>query len=84
MIKMKYKVSVIIPIYNSEKYLESTINSVINQTIGFKNIELYDLNDSDPVSKKPDTVTSVTINGDTSYEDNSFFPPDVIITIAHH
>ena len=52
--------------------------------LGFKNIELYDLNDSDPVSKKPDTVTSVTINGDTSYEDNSFFPPDVIITIAHH
>lgn len=35
-----YKVSVIIPVYNAEKYLERTINSIINQTIGFENIEL--------------------------------------------
>ena len=37
----KYKISVVIPIYNVEKYLEKTIESVINQTIGFKdNIQL--------------------------------------------
>ena len=39
-------ISVIIPIYNAEKYLENTINSVINQTIGFENIELILVDDS--------------------------------------
>jgi len=41
----KYKVSVIIPVYNTEKYLSETIDSVINQTIGFNNIELILVND---------------------------------------
>ena len=42
----KFKFSVIIPIYNVEKYLEETILSVINQTIGFKeNIQLILIND---------------------------------------
>ena len=42
---MDYKITIIIPIYNSEKYLESTINSVIKQTIGFENIELILVDD---------------------------------------
>ena len=37
------KVSVIIPIYNSEKYLEKCLNSVVNQTI--KEIEIICVND---------------------------------------
>ena len=37
---MKYKLTVIIPCYNSEKYISRCVNSVINQTIGFENIEL--------------------------------------------
>lgn len=42
----KYKISVIIPIYNVELYLSEAIESVINQTIGFKeNIELILIND---------------------------------------
>ena len=41
----KYKISIIIPIYNTEKYLETSISSVINQTIGFDNIELILIND---------------------------------------
>lgn len=45
----KYKFSVIIPIYNVEDYLEETIKSVINQTIGFQeNIQLVLINDGSP------------------------------------
>ncbi len=40
-----YKISVIIPTYNVEKYIEVCINSVINQTIGFDNIELIVVDD---------------------------------------
>lgn len=38
-------VSAIIPVYNAEKYLNNAIDSVINQTIGFENIELIIVND---------------------------------------
>lgn len=41
----EYKVSIIIPIYNSEEYLEDTIENVINQSIGFENIELFLIDD---------------------------------------
>ncbi len=37
------KVSVIIPIYNSEKYLEDCLNSVVNQT--YKNLEIICVDD---------------------------------------
>lgn len=40
-----YKISIIIPIYNSEEYVENTINNVINQSIGFENIELFLIDD---------------------------------------
>lgn len=40
-----YKISVILPVYNVEKYLEECIESVINQTIGFDNIQLIIVDD---------------------------------------
>lgn len=43
--EMKFKFSVIIPVYNVEEYLEETVESVINQTIGFENIQLILVND---------------------------------------
>ena len=42
---MNYKVSMIIPVYNAQDILETTISSVINQTIGFENIELILVDD---------------------------------------
>jgi len=43
---MSYKVTVIIPTYNAEKTISKTINSVINQTLGFNNIELIIVDDN--------------------------------------
>ena len=40
-----YKVSVIMPIFNGEEYVKNSLNSVINQTIGFENIELIIIDD---------------------------------------
>ncbi len=42
---MKYKVSVVIPIYNMEKYIEETVNSIFNQTLGKDNIQIILVND---------------------------------------
>ncbi len=39
----KYKISIIVPVYNAEKYLKQCIDSIINQT--FKDIEIVCVND---------------------------------------
>ena len=36
--KKKYKVSVIIPVFNTERYLRDTIKSLINQKYNFSDI----------------------------------------------
>ncbi|OUQ80715.1 hypothetical protein B5E48_04865 [Massilimicrobiota sp. An105] len=41
--KSNYLVSIVVPIYNVEKYLERCLNSLINQT--YKNIEILLIND---------------------------------------
>lgn len=41
----RYKISIIMPIYNTGIYLDDAIDSVINQTIGFENIQLILVND---------------------------------------
>ena len=43
---MKYKISVVIPTHNIEKYLENTINSLLTQTIGFENLEVIVIDDN--------------------------------------
>lgn len=40
---MEEKISIILPCYNAEKYIEKCINSIINQT--YKNIEIIVVND---------------------------------------
>ncbi|HET1964288.1 TPA: glycosyltransferase family 2 protein, partial [Streptococcus pneumoniae] len=44
------KVSVIIPVYNVEKYLRRCLDSVVNQT--YKDIEVILVNDGSPDNSK--------------------------------
>ena len=51
------KISTIIPIYNTSQYLKKCIDSIVNQTIGFENIELIlvddgSTDDSEKIIKK--------------------------------
>ena len=43
---MNYKVSAIIPVYNAEEDVSYAMDSIINQTIGFNNIELILVDDA--------------------------------------
>jgi len=43
---MDYKISVIVPIYNVEKYLPEAIDSLKRQTIGFNNLEVIFVDDN--------------------------------------
>lgn len=40
-----YKISIIIPIYNAEKYLRDLLNSIINQTMDFNQIQVIMVDD---------------------------------------
>lgn len=41
----EYKISVIVPIYNAEKYIEQAISSLLNQSIGFEVMEVILVDD---------------------------------------
>ena len=41
-----YKVSIVVPVYNVEKYLNRCLNSLVNQD--YKNIEIIIVNDGSP------------------------------------
>lgn len=61
-----YKVSVIIPVYNTEKYLKDTFKSIKNQTFDFKDIEIIFIND-----KSTDRSAEILKEFDEKY-DNVF------------
>ena len=42
----KFKISVVIPIYNNEKYIHRTLMSIENQTFGIENIEVLMIDDN--------------------------------------
>lgn len=48
---MKYELSIIVPVYNSSKYLEYTLNSLIHQSI-FKKLEVILVNDGSTDNSK--------------------------------
>ena len=65
-----YKISVIIPVYNTGKYVQETLNSIINQSIGLQSIQIIIVNDgstdnSDYILKKyqhlyPDNIKYIS------------------------
>lgn len=64
--KKDFKITVIVPVYNVEDYIEETIESVINQTIGFEeNIELILINDG-----SPDNSERICLKYKKEYPDN--------------
>lgn len=67
--KKKFEFSVVIPIYNVEKYLEETILSVINQTCGFENhIQMILVNDG-----SPDNSEKICLEYQKKYPDNIIY-----------
>ena len=60
---MSFKISVIMPIYNAEKNLKKSINSIIQQTIGFENIELILVDD-----KSTDNSRSIIEHFSTKFQ----------------
>ncbi len=42
---MDYKISIVVPVYNARDSLDSAINSIIKQSIGFENLELILVDD---------------------------------------
>lgn len=74
---MKYKISVVIPTHNIAKYLKNTIKSLLNQTIGFKNLEviIVDDNSTDGTKKIVEEFASKYENFKGIYlTENSGFP----------
>lgn len=47
---MKIKVSVIVPVYNVEKFIDKCLNSLVNQTL--KEIEIIVVNDGSQIIVK--------------------------------
>ncbi|MFV0501623.1 MAG: glycosyltransferase family 2 protein, partial [Bacteroidales bacterium] len=60
-IKGNPKVSVIIPVYNTEKYLREALDSIVNQTL--KEIEIITINDGS-------TDSSLDILNEYAQKDN--------------
>ena len=62
----KFKISVVIPVYNVEKYLAETLDSVIGQSIGFEeNIQMILVNDG-----SPDNSEEICLEYQSRYPDN--------------
>jgi glycosyltransferase involved in cell wall biosynthesis/CDP-glycerol glycerophosphotransferase (TagB/SpsB family) len=62
----EYTFSVVIPIYNTEDYLEEAIDSIVNQTIGFKkHIQLILVNDG-----SKDSSEDICLRYKNQYPDN--------------
>ena len=74
---MAYKISIIVPMHNIDKYIEDTLESVVRQTIGLENLEVVMVDDC-----STDKTGSIIDSYDNKYENfvvihlskNSGFP----------
>lgn len=66
-----FKISIIIPVFNVEDYIEAAFDSLLNQTIGFDNLEIIFVDDAstdnssliiDEYSNKYDNVVSIHLD----------------------
>lgn len=62
---MNYKISVIVPCYNVEKYIDRCVESIIHQTIGIENLQIIFVNDA-----SPDSVGEHLSKYEQQYPDN--------------
>ena len=69
-----FKISIIIPVFNVEEYLEAAFESIKNQTIGFNNLEVIFVDDAstdgsskiiDEYSKEYDNVISIHLESNS-------------------
>ena len=62
------KVSIIVPVYNVEKYIEKCLDSLVNQTL--KEIEIIVVNDGSPDNSQKiiDKYVSLNFNGKMNEE----------------
>ena len=64
--KKQFKFSIIVSIYNVEKYIKEAIDSLINQTIGFEeNVQLILVNDG-----STDNSEEICLNYEKNYPKN--------------
>ena len=63
-----YLFSVIMSIYNTEQYLVDSIDSIINQSIGFNNIQLILVNDG-----STDNSEQICLKYKKKYQNNIFY-----------
>lgn len=62
---MNFVFSIVIPIYNSKSYLKDAINSIINQTFDFKDVQLILVDDG-----SSDNSKEIAIEYQSKYPDN--------------
>lgn len=62
---MKPKISIIIPCYNVEKYIDRCVNSLVKQSIGLVNLELIFVNDA-----STDSTLNMLMEFEKAYPDN--------------
>ena len=74
--KFIFKVSVVIPVYNTEDYLDDAFNSILNQSIGFENLQVIFVDDASTdfspqiikkYSDKYDNVCSIFLDKNSGY-----------------
>ena len=62
---MSKKISIIIPCYNVEQYIDRCVYSLLNQSIGLQNLELIFINDA-----SPDSTLDKLLDYERQYPDN--------------